>query len=104
NDNKKCTSRRRRKLPEARPSLEQKLDQILTALAKANMKAEMAHKAILGLKDEVAEVNRDNAGLEGLLASEARSGRREDFDEEVQQESRIQQPLREVPAPSRSQM
>ncbi|PON71961.1 hypothetical protein PanWU01x14_068030 [Parasponia andersonii] len=77
---------------EARPSLEQKLDQMLAALA-----------ALLGLKDEVAEVRRDNTRLEGLLASEARSGRREDFDEEVQQESGGQPP-REVPAPSKSRM
>ncbi|PON62753.1 hypothetical protein PanWU01x14_136650, partial [Parasponia andersonii] len=85
---------------EARPSLEPKLDQMLAALAEVNRKVEMAHEAILGLKDEVAEVRRDNACLEGMLASEARSRQREDFDEEVQQESRGQPP-REVPAPSR---
>ncbi|PON58315.1 hypothetical protein PanWU01x14_167070 [Parasponia andersonii] len=88
---------------EARPGLEQKLDQMLAALTKANWKAEMAHEAILNLKDEVAEVCRDNAHLEGLLASEARSRRREDFDEEVKQESGSQPP-REVPAPSRSRI
>ncbi|PON40063.1 hypothetical protein PanWU01x14_300060 [Parasponia andersonii] len=89
---------------EARPSLEQKLDQILASLAEVNRKVEMAHEAILGLKDEVAKVRRDNARLEGLLASEARSGQSEDFDEEVEQESKGQQPLREVPAPPRSWM
>ncbi|PON34723.1 hypothetical protein PanWU01x14_342270 [Parasponia andersonii] len=89
--------------PEVRPSLEQKLDQMLAALTEANRKAEMAHEAVLGLKDEVAEVRRDNAHLEGLLASEARSGRREDF-EEVQQEFKGQQQPRKVPAPSRSRM
>ncbi|PON78188.1 hypothetical protein PanWU01x14_021700 [Parasponia andersonii] len=50
---------------EARLGLEQKLDQILIILAEANRKAEMAHEAVLGLKDEVAEVHRDNAHLEG---------------------------------------
>ncbi|PON59172.1 hypothetical protein PanWU01x14_160990 [Parasponia andersonii] len=88
---------------EARPGLEQKLDQMLAALVETNQKAEMAHKAVLGLKDEVAEVHRDNARLEELLASEARSRQREDFDEEVQQESRGQLPI-ETPAPSRSRM
>ncbi|PON80622.1 hypothetical protein PanWU01x14_001780, partial [Parasponia andersonii] len=63
-------------------------------------KAEIAHEVILGLKDKFAEVRRDNARLEGLLASEARSERREDFDKEVQQEYGGQPP-REVPAPSR---
>ncbi|PON41256.1 hypothetical protein PanWU01x14_290950 [Parasponia andersonii] len=76
---------------------------MLAALAEANRKAETAHKAVLGLRDEVAKVRRDNARHKGLLASEARSGRREDFDEEVQQESGGQPP-REVPAPSRSRM
>ncbi|PON79071.1 hypothetical protein PanWU01x14_015720, partial [Parasponia andersonii] len=55
------------------PDLGQKLDQMLAALAEANRKAEMAHEAILGLRDEVAEVRRDNACLEGLLASEDRT-------------------------------
>ncbi|PON55790.1 hypothetical protein PanWU01x14_185990 [Parasponia andersonii] len=76
---------------------------MLAALAEANRKTEMAHEVILRLKDEVAEVCRDNVRLEELLASEGRSGRREDFDEEVQQKSGGQPP-REVPAPSRSQM
>ncbi|PON56632.1 hypothetical protein PanWU01x14_180450 [Parasponia andersonii] len=88
---------------EARPDLDQKLDQMLTALAEANRKAEMAHATFLGLKDEVVEVRRDNARLEELLASKARSGRREDFDEEVQQESGGQSP-KEVPASSKSRM
>ncbi|PON67298.1 hypothetical protein PanWU01x14_104730 [Parasponia andersonii] len=82
-----------------------KHDQVwmFVAMAEANRKADMAHEAVLGLKDEVVEVRRDNAHLEGLLASEAISGRREDFDEEVQQESRGQPP-REVPTSSRSQV
>ncbi|PON37192.1 hypothetical protein PanWU01x14_322450 [Parasponia andersonii] len=88
---------------EARLGLEQKLDQILATLAEVNRMAKIAHETLLGLKDEVAEVRRDNAYLEGLLASKARSGRREDFDKEVQQESGGQS-AREVPAPSRSQM
>ncbi|PON34825.1 hypothetical protein PanWU01x14_341240, partial [Parasponia andersonii] len=58
---------------------------MLAALAEANWKAEIAYEAVLGLKEEVAEVRRDNFRLRGLLASEARSERREDFDEEVQQ-------------------
>ncbi|PON49990.1 hypothetical protein PanWU01x14_226270 [Parasponia andersonii] len=49
---------------EARPDLEQKLEQILAALAEANRKAEMAHEPVLGLRDEVAEVRRDNTRLE----------------------------------------
>ncbi|PON80210.1 hypothetical protein PanWU01x14_006600 [Parasponia andersonii] len=81
---------------DARPGLEQKLDQMFAALAEANRKAEMAHEAVLGLKDEVAEVRRDNARLEGLLASEARNGRREDFDKKVQQESRDPLPKYEL--------
>ncbi|PON74707.1 hypothetical protein PanWU01x14_047660 [Parasponia andersonii] len=88
---------------EARPDLEQKLDQMLAALTESNRKAEMAHKAILGLRNEVAEVHRDNTRLEGLLVSEARSKQREDFDEEVQQEFGSQ-PRGEVPAPSGSRM
>ncbi|PON67376.1 hypothetical protein PanWU01x14_103570 [Parasponia andersonii] len=70
---------------EARPDLGQKLDQMLAALAEANRKTEMAHEAILGLRDEIAEVRRDNARLEGLLVSEDRTQRMEDFNEEVQQ-------------------
>ncbi|PON45354.1 hypothetical protein PanWU01x14_259650 [Parasponia andersonii] len=70
--------------PEARSSLEQKLDQIFATLTEANRNAQMAHEVVLDLKDEVAKVCRDNACLEGLLASETSSGRREDFDEEVQ--------------------
>ncbi|PON33554.1 hypothetical protein PanWU01x14_351930, partial [Parasponia andersonii] len=66
---------------EVQPGLEQKLDQMLATLVEANRKAEIAHKAILGLKDEIVEVRRDNARLDGLLASKARSGRREGFDE-----------------------
>ncbi|PON31260.1 hypothetical protein PanWU01x14_371190, partial [Parasponia andersonii] len=88
---------------EARPDQEQKLDQMLVALAEANQKAKIAHKAILGLKDEVAEVRRDNAHLEGLLASEDRTQRREDFDEEVQQEFGSQ-PRGEAPILSGSRM
>ncbi|PON49123.1 hypothetical protein PanWU01x14_232090 [Parasponia andersonii] len=76
---------------------------MLAALVEASRKAEIAHEAIMGLKDEVAEVHRDNARLEGLLVSEARSERREDFDAEVQQETEGQPP-REIPAPSRSRM
>ncbi|PON32729.1 hypothetical protein PanWU01x14_358840 [Parasponia andersonii] len=76
---------------------------MLAALAEINRKAEKAHEAILGLKDKVVEVHRDNARLEELLASEARSGRREDFDEEIQQESGGQPPM-EVPAQSKSRM
>ncbi|PON50191.1 hypothetical protein PanWU01x14_225040 [Parasponia andersonii] len=72
---------------EARPDLEQKLDQMLATLAETNRKAEMAHEAILGLKNKVAEVRRDNIHLEGMLASQARSQWRQDFDKEVQQES-----------------
>ncbi|PON54697.1 hypothetical protein PanWU01x14_193200, partial [Parasponia andersonii] len=49
----------------------------------ANKKAEMAREAVLGLKGEVTEVRRDNAHLDGLLASEARSWQREDFDKEL---------------------
>ncbi|PON77153.1 hypothetical protein PanWU01x14_027720 [Parasponia andersonii] len=85
------------------PRLEQKLDQILAALAEASRKAKIAYEVIMGLKDEVAEVRMDNAHLEGLLASEARSERREDFDAEVQQETEGQPP-REMLAPSRSRM
>ncbi|PON72055.1 hypothetical protein PanWU01x14_068970, partial [Parasponia andersonii] len=88
---------------EERPDLGQKLDQMLAALAEANRKAEMAHEAVLGLRDEVAEVRRDNARLEGLLASEDRTQRREDFDEEVQQEFGSQ-PRGEAHAPSGSRM
>ncbi|PON52733.1 hypothetical protein PanWU01x14_206940 [Parasponia andersonii] len=88
---------------EERPDLGQKLDQVLAALAETNRKAERAHEAILGLRDEVAEVRRDNARLEGLLASEDRTQRREDFDEEVQQEFGSQ-PWGEAPAPSGSRM
>ncbi|PON77369.1 hypothetical protein PanWU01x14_029880 [Parasponia andersonii] len=88
---------------EARPDLEQKLDQMLDALTEVNRKEEMAHEAVLSLRDEVTEVRRDNARLEGLLVSEDRSQRREDFDEEVQQEFRSQ-PRGEVPAPSGSRM
>ncbi|PON72083.1 hypothetical protein PanWU01x14_069250 [Parasponia andersonii] len=40
---------------EARPDLEQKLDQMLAALTETNRKAEMTHKAILGLRNEVTE-------------------------------------------------
>ncbi|PON44891.1 hypothetical protein PanWU01x14_263730, partial [Parasponia andersonii] len=40
---------------EERPDLGQKLDQVLAALAETNRKAERAHEAILGLRDEVAE-------------------------------------------------
>ncbi|PON45507.1 hypothetical protein PanWU01x14_258700 [Parasponia andersonii] len=69
----------------------------------ANSFCEIAYEAVLGLRDEVAEVRRDNACLEELLAIEARSGRREDFDEEVQQEFGGQPPM-EIPAPSRSRM
>ncbi|PON51244.1 hypothetical protein PanWU01x14_218050, partial [Parasponia andersonii] len=75
----------------------------LAALVEANRKAEMAHEAILGLRDEVAEVRRDNARLESLLASEDRTQRREDFDKEVQQEFGSQ-PQGEAPAPSGSRM
>ncbi|PON38251.1 hypothetical protein PanWU01x14_314070 [Parasponia andersonii] len=86
-----------------RPDLGQKLDQVLVALAETNRKAERAHEAVLGLRDEVAEVHRDNARLEGLLASEDRTQWREDFDEEVQQEFGSQ-PRGEAPAPSGSRM
>ncbi|PON70925.1 hypothetical protein PanWU01x14_076350, partial [Parasponia andersonii] len=65
---------------EAQPGLEQKLDQMFATLAEADQKAEIAYEAILDLKEEVAKVRRDNAYLEGLLASEAKSERREDFD------------------------
>ncbi|PON39874.1 hypothetical protein PanWU01x14_301740 [Parasponia andersonii] len=88
---------------EARPDQEQKLDQMLATLAEANRKAEMAHEAVLGLRDEVAEVRRDNTRLEGLLASEDRTQRREDFDKEVQQEFG-NQPRGEAPVPSGSWM
>ncbi|PON45402.1 hypothetical protein PanWU01x14_259240, partial [Parasponia andersonii] len=84
---------------EARPDL----DQMLAALAEANRKADMAPKAVLGLRDEAAEMRRDNARLEGLLASEDRTQQREDFDEEVQQEFG-NQPRGEAPAPSGSHM
>ncbi|PON44888.1 hypothetical protein PanWU01x14_263700 [Parasponia andersonii] len=40
---------------EERPDLGQKLDQVLAALAETNRKAERAHEAVLGLRDEVAE-------------------------------------------------
>ncbi|PON36934.1 hypothetical protein PanWU01x14_324290 [Parasponia andersonii] len=40
---------------EERLDLGQKMDQMLAALAEANRKAEMAHEAVLGLRDEVAE-------------------------------------------------
>ncbi|PON44120.1 hypothetical protein PanWU01x14_269110 [Parasponia andersonii] len=63
----------------------------------------MTHEVVLDLKDEVTEVRRDNARLEELLANKARSGRREDFDKEVQQDSRGQPPI-EAPTPSRSRM
>ncbi|PON92363.1 hypothetical protein TorRG33x02_118680 [Trema orientale] len=69
---------------DTQPSLEQKLDQMIATLTEANKKAEMAHEVILGLKNEVAEVRRDSVHLEGLLACEARSERREDFNEVVQ--------------------
>ena len=75
---------------EERPSMEQKLDQMLAALTEANMKAEMAHQAVVGLREEVAAICRDNVRLEGLLGSEAWSERRDNFDEEVQQEARRQ--------------
>ncbi|PON76999.1 hypothetical protein PanWU01x14_030080 [Parasponia andersonii] len=88
---------------EARSNLEQKLDQMLTALTDANWKAEIAHEAVLSLRNEVAEVRRDNTRLEGLLASEARSQQREDLDEEVQQEFGSQ-PQGEVHALSGSRM
>ncbi|PON69317.1 hypothetical protein PanWU01x14_090400 [Parasponia andersonii] len=57
-----------------------KVDQMLATLAEANRKAEIAHKTVLGLRDEIAEVRRDNAHLEGLLASEERTQQRKDFD------------------------
>ncbi|PON32874.1 hypothetical protein PanWU01x14_357530 [Parasponia andersonii] len=82
------------------PGLDKKLDQMLAALAEVSRKVEIAHETIMGLKDEVAEVHRDNARLEGLLANEARSEQGEDFDAKVQQESEGQ-PLRETLAPSR---
>ncbi|PON31562.1 hypothetical protein PanWU01x14_368970, partial [Parasponia andersonii] len=88
---------------EERPDLGQKLDQVLAALAETNRKAERAHEAVLGLRDEVAEVRRDNARLEGLLASEDGTQPRENFDEEIQQELRSQ-PQGEVPAPSGTRM
>ncbi|PON52195.1 hypothetical protein PanWU01x14_210370 [Parasponia andersonii] len=88
---------------EERPDLGQKLDQVLAALEETNRKAERAHEAVLGLRDEVAEVRRDNARLEGLLASEDRTQRREDFDEEIQQEFGSQ-PQGEAPAPSGTRM
>ncbi|PON54569.1 hypothetical protein PanWU01x14_194380 [Parasponia andersonii] len=49
----------------AQPGLEQKLDQMIIALAEASQKAEISHEATMGLKDEVTEVRRDNARLEG---------------------------------------
>ncbi|PON69053.1 hypothetical protein PanWU01x14_090780 [Parasponia andersonii] len=58
---------------EVQLGLEQKLDQMLATLAEANRKAEIANEAVLGLKEEVAEVHRDNTHLKGLPASKARS-------------------------------
>ncbi|PON66363.1 hypothetical protein PanWU01x14_110180 [Parasponia andersonii] len=76
---------------------------MLAALTEANRKAEMAHEAILSLRDEVTEIRRDNTRLEGLLVSEDKSQRREDFDEELQQEFGSH-PRGEIPAPSGSRM
>ncbi|PON68971.1 hypothetical protein PanWU01x14_092880, partial [Parasponia andersonii] len=39
----------------AQPGLEQKLDQMLAVLAEASQKVEIAHEAVMGLKDEVTE-------------------------------------------------
>ncbi|PON92268.1 hypothetical protein TorRG33x02_118970 [Trema orientale] len=72
---------------EVPPSMEKKLDRMLAALTEANRKAEMAHDAVRSLREEVAEVRRDNVRLEGLLASEARSEQRGDDDGEDQQEA-----------------
>ena len=87
---------------EEQSSMGQKLDQMLAALMEANRKAEMAHQAVVGLREEVAAIRRDNVRLEGLLGSEARSEHRDDFDEEVQLEARRQRSLsgREYPVPS----
>ena len=82
--------------------MEQKLDQMLAVLAEANRKADMAHQAVLGLREEVAVIRRDNVRLEGMLGSEARSERRDAPDEEVQQEARgeCNRPGGGLPAPS----
>ena len=82
--------------------MEQKLDQMLAVLAEANRKADMAHQAVLGLREEVAVIRRDNVRLEGLLGSEARSERRDALDEEVQQEARgeFNLPAEGFPIPS----
>ncbi|PON31592.1 hypothetical protein PanWU01x14_368640 [Parasponia andersonii] len=103
NDNKKHTSRRQRKLLGSVTQSGTKAGPNACRLGRSKQEGRDGPRGRLRLKDEVAEVHRDNARLERLLASEAKSGRREDFDNEVQQEYRGQLP-REVPAPSRLQM